>query len=331
MLQDHLALAQGAWRSSVTAGKIFLPSFLSIVERSRKKRDNARWELCYCCSCTPTAGHAPWTQIYEVSAAQDELSTSYWSLDISISPVENKSLLSMSVFVLYPKTLQFIKMLTPAFNEPVQAKFFSCLGIMAWNQSAKRWVKQRGIHCAQDSSARIPYVSWDKSKQKLIVCACIDRLEQVLDSIRMNLGMTALRAHDCAIIRQLVRTHRPRMRAEKYQVERSATDNHMMWEGVRKDESSRQHSKGRERCTNIQVTSKAWKLEFQSFFFQTPEFISNASFLTLQINYSWFVFPGPHPRNVITETTTGRGSTVLPADCSSALWGRPWEPAAAHV
>lgn len=262
MLQDHLVLAQGACRNSVMADKIFLPSFLSIVERSRKKRDNACWELRYCRSCTPTAGRAPWTQIYEVSAAQDELSTSYWSLDISISPVENKSLPSISVFVLYPKTLQFIKMLTPTFNEPVQAKFFSCLGIMAWNQSAKRWAKQRGIHCAQDSSARILYVSWDKSKQKLIVCACIDRLEQVLDSIRMNLGMTALRAHDCAIIRQLVQGHRPRMRAEKYQVERSATDNHMMWEGVRKDEakSSRQHSKGRKRCTNIQVTSKAWRI-----------------------------------------------------------------------
>ena len=78
------------------------------------------------------------------------------------------------------------------------------------------------------SPAMIPYVSWDKSKQKLIVCVCSDSLEQVLDSVRMSLGMTALRAHDCAIIRQLVWTQRPRMRSEKQQVECSATDNYVI-------------------------------------------------------------------------------------------------------
>lgn len=87
-------------------------------------------------SSDTTAGRALSAHVYKVSVAQGGFSASYTSLDICTSPVEKKSFLCRSVFTLHPKTLQFIKMLIPTLKEPIQAKFFSDLGMTARKQNA---------------------------------------------------------------------------------------------------------------------------------------------------------------------------------------------------
>lgn len=120
------------------------------------------------CSDT-TAGPTLATHVYKVPVVRGRFSASHPSLDICTSPVEKKSFPCRSVFTIYPKTLQFIKMLITTLKAPVQATFFSYqLGMMIWKWNING--EQNKVRFSVLSPARILGVSWEESTWNPILC-----------------------------------------------------------------------------------------------------------------------------------------------------------------